>query len=214
MDTLTASDLIDFLEMLSEEMPQHKDRLRELDAQIGDGDLGITIAIGMKAIEEGLAQLEDEDPGMILAKSGMNFNREAASTFGAIFATALMSAGKHIEGKAEVKVSDLPEMVEAAASGVSARGGAKPGEKTILDVLLPMAERLAQEAAAKATMSEAAEAAHETCREALEATKQMEAKHGRGGWLKEKSVGIEDPGSTAICLMVECFARFVAEQTD
>ena len=211
MDKLTADDTIAFLKMLSEEMPQHKDELRELDAQIGDGDLGITISIGMKAIRDGLPDLEGQEPGTILAKSGMNFNREAASTFGAIFATALMSAGKHIKGNGEIEVADLPGMVEAAASGVSARGGAKPGEKTILDVLLPMARTLENQVAEDASLTGAANAAHETCLQALEDTKEMEAKHGRGGWLKEKSVGIQDPGSTAICLMVGCFARFVGD---
>lgn len=209
MEKLTADDMIAFLRMLSEEMPQHKDHLRELDAQIGDGDLGITIAIGMKAIRDGLADLEGEEPGMILAKSGMNFNREAASTFGAIFATALMSAGKHVRGKGAIETADLPGMIEAAASGVSARGGAKPGEKTILDVLLPMAETLEKQAVDGASLADAAAAAHETCEQALQETKQMEAKHGRGGWLKEKSIGIQDPGSTAVCLMMDCFARFV-----
>ncbi|MGI5819738.1 MAG: dihydroxyacetone kinase subunit DhaL [Armatimonadota bacterium] len=211
MDMLTADDMIAFMRMLSEEMPQHRDRLRELDAQMGDGDLGITVSIGMKAIRDGLDELEGEEPGMILARSGMSFNREAASTFGAIFATALMSAGKHVSGKGEIEVSDLPGMLDAAASGVSARGGAKPGEKTILDVLLPMARTLEQQVAEGASLPEAAAAAHQKCVEALEETKQMEAKHGRGGWLKEKSIGIQDPGSTAICLMVECFARFVGQ---
>ena len=51
-------------------MPQHRDELRELDAQIGDGDLGITVAIGMKAIGDGLPDLEGEEPGTILARSG------------------------------------------------------------------------------------------------------------------------------------------------
>jgi dihydroxyacetone kinase phosphoprotein-dependent L subunit len=211
MQTLTARDVISLLETLAEEMPEHTDELRELDAQIGDGDLGITVSIGMKAIADELADLESDEPGSILSKAGMAFNREAASTFGAIFATALMSAGKHVQGKAQIEVGDLPGMVEAAAAGVSARGGAKPGEKTILDVLLPMAETLQQQVADGAELPVAARAAHETCREALKRTEQMEAKHGRGGWLKEKSVGIEDPGSTAICHMVECFARFVGE---
>ncbi|MFO8082244.1 MAG: dihydroxyacetone kinase subunit DhaL [Armatimonadota bacterium] len=214
MEKLTAADVISFLRVLSEELPQHKDHLRELDAQIGDGDLGITVSIGMKAIRDGLSDLEGEEPGTILAKSGMNFNREAASTFGAIFATALMSAGKHIKGRGAIEVDDLPEMIEAAASGVSARGGARPGEKTILDVLLPMARELEAQVAEEASLPEAAAAAHEACEEALEETKQMEAKHGRGGWLKEKSVGIQDPGSTAICLMMECFADFVSESAD
>lgn len=211
MDKLTAADVIEFLRLLGEEMPKHRDELRELDAQIGDGDLGITVSIGMKAIRDGLVDLEDEEPGTILARSGMSFNREAASTFGAIFATALMSAGKYVKGKDAIEVDDLPGMVEAAASGVSARGGAQPGEKTILDVLLPMAKALEGQVAEGASLPEAAAAAHEACLAALEETRQMEAKHGRGGWLKEKSVGIQDPGSTAICLMVQYFAEFVAD---
>ena len=210
MDTLTGADLIAFLGMLAEEMPRHKDSLRELDARIGDGDLGITVAIGMKAISDALPDLEQEEPGVVLAKAGMAFNREAASTFGAIFATALMSAGKHVRGKTEITLSDLPGMIEAAASGVSARGGAKPGEKTILDVLLPMAAELETQVAEGTSLADGVRAAHRACEEALEATKAMEAKHGRGGWLKEKSVGVQDPGSTAICLMMDCFARFVA----
>lgn len=211
MEKLDGGDVIAFLEMLADEMPQHKEKLRELDAQIGDGDLGVTIAIGMKAIGDGLPELEGEEPGVVLANSGMNFNRAAASTFGAIFATALMSAGKHIKGKAEIEVADLPGMLEAAGSGVSARGGAKPGEKTILDVILPMAEELEKQVAAGSSLPDAARAAHETCLQALEDTKQMEAQHGRGGWLKEKSIGVPDPGSAAICMMVDCLARFVAE---
>lgn len=211
MEKLTAADVIAFLRMLAEEMPEHQDELRRLDAQIGDGDLGITVSLGMKGIRDGLADLEGERPGIILARSGMNFNRAAASTFGAIFATALMSAGKALGEKEEITVAELPVMLEAAASGVSARGGARPGEKTILDVLMPMAEALKSEVAAGADLAYAARRAYEVCKEALEATKPMEAKHGRGGWLKEKSVGVPDPGSTAICLMVECFARFVNE---
>jgi len=210
MDTLTGADVIAFLGMLAEEMPGHTDELRDLDARMGDGDLGITVSIGMKAIGDGLADLEGETPGVVLARSGMSFNREAASTFGAIFATALMSAGKAIRDQEEIAPADLPPMLEAAASGVSARGGAKPGEKTILDVLLPMAEALKAEVGAGSGLPEAAHRAHAACVEALKETEQMEARHGRGGWLKEKSIGQPDPGSTAICMMVECFARFVA----
>jgi len=211
MEKLTGADVIAFLSMLAEEMPGHRDELRDLDARMGDGDLGITVSIGMKAIGDGLADLEGEPPGTILARSGMSFNREAASTFGAIFATALMSAGKAVRDQEEIALADLPAMLEAAASGVSARGGARPGEKTILDVLLPLAEALKAEVAAGSSLPAAAQRMHEACVEAVEQTKQMEARHGRGGWLKEKSIGQPDPGSTAICMMVECFARFVAE---
>lgn len=209
MERLTTQQLISFLDVLTDRMPQHAESLRKLDAQLGDGDLGITITLGMNGIKEGLGDLGDEDIGTVIARSGMSFNRAAASTFGVIFASALMSAGKQVKGKDDITLADLRDMFEAAAVGVAARGGAQPGEKTVLDVLTPMAETLKEAAEADMDLVEAVRSAQQRCQEALEATKEMEGKHGRAGWFKEKSVGVPDPGATAICLMIDCFREFV-----
>jgi dihydroxyacetone kinase-like protein len=203
MDTITAADVADFIARLAEVMPTHEQTLRDLDAQIGDGDLGVTVSLGTRAMADGLADLSGEDPGTVLAKSGMAFNRAAASTFGVIFATVLMSMGKVARGKDVLTVADLPDMFEAAVEGVKSRGGAELGEKTVLDVLAPMAATLREVADAGASIPEAIAAATASCYEALEATKQMQGKHGRAGWFKERTVGVPDPGCTAICLMMD-----------
>ena len=214
MDRLTAQDVVSFLSVLADKMPTHQERLRELDAQIGDGDLGVTVALGMKGMKDGLAELADADVGTIISRSGMNFNRAAASTFGVIFATALMRAGQQVKGKSEITVEDLPRMCEAAVAGVAERGGAQVGEKTVLDVLAPMAEVLKQAADQGSTLVQAVRNAAQCCREALELTKAMEGKHGRAGWFKEKSVGVPDPGCAAICLMMDCFRESVEQAAD
>lgn len=211
MQQLTTENMIGFLNMLAEKMPEHQDRLRELDARMGDGDLGVTITLGMQGIKEGLAELADEDIGTIIARSGMNFNRAAASTFGAIFASALMRAGQQVRGQSEISGADLARMFEAAAEGVKQRGGAEVGDKTVLDVIIPMAEELKQAAASGADFVQAVQTAHERCQQALAETAPMQGKHGRAGWLKEKSVGVPDPGATAICLMMACFHEFVQQ---
>ena len=80
MDTIAAGDVANFITRLAEVMPTHEQALRDLDAEIGDGDLGITVSLGTRAMADGLADLAGEDPGTVLAKSGMAFNRAAAST--------------------------------------------------------------------------------------------------------------------------------------
>ena len=211
MQRLTTQQVISFFDALTDKMPEHAESLRELDAQLGDGDLGITVTLGMQGIKEGLAELVGEDAGTVIARSGMSFNRAAASTFGVIFASALMSAGKQVKGKDEITVADLSDMFEAAAAGVAARGGAQVGEKTVLDVLTPMAEALREAADTDVSLVEAVHSAQRRCHEALEATKEMEGKHGRAGWLRAKSVGVPDPGATAICLMMDCLREFVEQ---
>ncbi len=179
MDTIAAGDVANFITRLAEVMPTHEQMLRDLDAQIGDGDLGVTVSLGTRAMADGLADLAGEDPGTVLAKSGMAFNRAAASTFGVIFATVLMSAGKLVRGRDALTVADLPGMFEAAVEGVKLRGGAEVGEKTVLDVLAPMAASLRESVDDGADVPEAIATATEACHEALEATKEMVGKHGR-----------------------------------
>ena len=209
MDAITTADIISFLDRLAEVMPAHEQALRDLDAQIGDGDLGVTVRLGTQAMAEAAQDLAAEDPGAALAKAGMAFNRAAASTFGVIFATIMMSMGKVVRGRDEITAGDLPEMFDAAVEGVKSRGGADIGEKTVLDVLAPMAAALRASVAEGAGLPEAIAAATETCHEALEATKQLEGRHGRSAWFREKTVGVPDPGSTAICLMTDALAEWV-----
>ena len=211
MESITTADVVSFITRLAEVMPEHEQALRDLDAQIGDGDLGVTVRLGTRGMADAAAELAAGSPGIALAKSGMAFNRAAASTFGVIFATILMSMGKAVGGMNAITVLDLPAMFEAAVEGVKARGGAQVGDKTVLDVLAPMAQTLRKAVAAGVTLPQAVVAATVTCHEALEATKQLQGRHGRSGWFKEKTIGVPDPGSTVICMMMDVLRECVSQ---
>ena len=109
-----------------------------MDSAVEDGDLGVTIVLGMNAIEKGLNLLEDKDIGTILLQSGINFNREAFSTFGTILATVLMRTGKVVLQKHEINTNEMVCMLEAMEKGIKERGKANVGDKTVLDALVPM----------------------------------------------------------------------------
>ncbi|MFA5552898.1 MAG: DAK2 domain-containing protein, partial [Trueperaceae bacterium] len=117
----------------------NKDRLTELDQAIGDGDLGITAGKIAGALREYTAGPQDEDLGKYLAQGGMAVNRAASSSLGTLLATALMRAGKEVRGKSELAAGDLAAMLHAADAGIQERGKAKPGDKTIIDVVNPAA---------------------------------------------------------------------------
>ena len=126
-DILTKEDVIAALFKMADDLTGQADQLRELDAAIGDGDLGITITIGFEAVRDALPSLADSDIGAILMKSGMAFNRKAASTFGALYATMMMRMAKVAKGLQEIGVAELAAMFEAAAQGVQDRGKAHLG---------------------------------------------------------------------------------------
>jgi len=148
-DTLVREDVIATLLKMADDLTAQADELRELDAAIGDGDLGLTVTIGFTAVREILPSLAESDIGAILMKSGMAFNRKAASTFGALYATMMMRMAKVAKGLDEIGIPELAEMLEAAVQGVQDRGKAHLGDKTMLDALVPAAAALTAASEAK-----------------------------------------------------------------
>ncbi len=135
---------------MATDLTAQKDYLCELDGAMGDGDQGVTMAIGFGAIAAALPALADQDIGTIVTTSGLAFNNAAASTIGALFATACLRAGKAVQGKTALDLADLATMAAAACTGIQARGKAQVGDKTVLDALAPTVAAL-QTAAAQGT---------------------------------------------------------------
>ncbi len=135
--TITGDDFIAILAKMADDLEAAKDYLTDLDSAVGDGDQGVTMTIGFRAIRKGLDALRGQDVGTIVMKSGMTFNGTAASTIGALLATAWMRAGREVRGKSEVGLADLVKMGEAAEAGLRERGKAEVGDKTVLDTVVP-----------------------------------------------------------------------------
>jgi dihydroxyacetone kinase-like protein len=208
-ETLSTNDVMAVLEKMGTDVTAQAERLRELDAAIGDGDLGITVTIGFEAVHEALPALADADLGTVLMRSGMAFNRKAASTFGALFATMMMRAAKEAKGLSEVGLPEIAAMFAVAAEGVKERGKAQVGDKTLLDALVPAAEALGEAQAAGAPLAAALQQAARAAEQGARATVEMKSKIGRASWFSDRTQGVQDPGATAVALMVASLSDFV-----
>ncbi len=196
---------------ISEDVVPQADTLRDLDSQIGDGDLGITVTRGMEAVIAGLDDLEGKPVSDQLARSGMAFNRAAASTFGVLFATAMMRGGAAVKGKDDAGVGDVVEIGRAALQGLMDRGKAKIGDKTLLDALAPAIDAFEEAQQAGKSLIECTDAAIAAAEAGLKATIDMQSKVSRASWVGERSIGVQDPGATAVTLMLKAAQRWVHE---
>ena len=201
--TITNAELLALLQQMAIDMAAHKDYLCALDGAMGDGDQGVTMAIGFGAIAAALPALQEQDIGTILTKSGLAFNGTAASTIGALFATACLRAGRVVQGKQAIGLPDLAAMAAAAAAGIQERGKAQRGDKTVLDALLPAATALQAAAEAGAGLEAALAQALAAAEAGVQATIPLKAKVGRAAWIAERSVGHPDPGATSFALMLK-----------
>lgn len=199
--TITRGDLLAILRKMAADMEGQKDFLCQLDAAMGDGDQGITMAIGFRAVSAGLEAVKDQDIGTIVTKCGLTFNNAAASTIGALFATACMRAGREVKGKQEIGLTELAAMAGAAFTGIQERGKAQLGDKTVLDALAPAANALRSAADAGLPLTEALQKALAAAEAGLKSTIPMKSKIGRASWIADRTVGHQDPGATSFCLM-------------
>lgn len=201
------------LRAISERVVPQANVLRDLDSKIGDGDLGITITRGMEAVIGALGDLEGQPVSDQLARSGMAFNRAAASTFGVLFATALMRGGAAVKGKQDVGAGDIAEIGRAALQGMMDRGKAKIGDKTLLDALAPAIDAFDEAHKAGKSLVEATDAAVSACEAGTKATIEMRSKVSRASWVGERSIGVQDPGATAVLFMLQAAQSWVHENS-
>ena len=211
-ERLSGERLLHLLGLACADMEAAQEELRQLDARAGDGDLGVTVTLGFQAVREQLPRLAGEDIGGVLQRSGAAFNAAAASTFGTLMATVLLRAGRAAKGMNFVGVKELAAMAAAAVDGVAERGKASPGERTMLDAMIPARDRLAASGEAGDTIVEALAAAARAADEGAQSTAEMTARHGRAGWLGGQARGVPDAGAVAVARLLGSIAVHAAEE--
>ncbi|ALS23354.1 MULTISPECIES: dihydroxyacetone kinase subunit DhaL [Paenibacillus] len=208
-ETLNVQDIKNILQEISRIMDENKDYLCKLDGALGDGDIGLTMSKGFRAVVENLPNTSNENIGVVLMNSAVVMGETVASTMGTLMASAIIRGGKVTQGKSELTAEDLLTMTRAMVHALVERGKAKAGEKTVLDSIIPAMEAL--EAAAKEgkslkeTINEAYAAADKGARHTIE----MQARHGRAGRYLERSIGLQDPGATVGALFFKGFSNYV-----
>ncbi len=140
----TREDALPLTQKLAADLESAHETITKLDAEVGDGDLGVTCRLGMKAALDLLPTLGQSPFHEQLLKAGMSFNSAGASTFGALVASGAMRAAKYLR-EHHIETVDLVALagaLRAAAEGIQQRGKAARGDKTLLDSLWPAIEAL------------------------------------------------------------------------
>jgi dihydroxyacetone kinase/dihydroxyacetone kinase-like protein len=175
----------------------------DLDSVVGDGDFGYSLARGFEKLLEGWDGLDRSTPGTFLKRSGMVITSRIGGTSGPIWGTAFLRAGMTAGATNELSGEQVVAMLRAAAEGIKQRGQSDLGDKTLLDTLVPLTDRLEQELASGAEPVKALAAATQTARESAEATTDMVARRGRAAYTGERSRGSVDAGAMAVAVIVE-----------
>jgi len=205
-ESVSREALLKAFERVLDHLENSLDELNRLDSAVGDGDMGVTITLGSRAIRKILPDLAGEDIGTIVTRIGMAFNSAAPSPLGALTAIAAMRAGKEAKGTEELTPALLAKMMRATEAGIMEKGKAQQGDKTLLDALGPSLDALEKGLAAGKTLRQAAEEAVEAARAGVESTVGMKAKSGRAAWITERTLGHEDPGAVVVLRVWEGFA--------
>jgi dihydroxyacetone kinase-like protein len=174
------------------------ERLTGLDAQIGDGDLGITLIKAFRALDAGKDAWPD-DLGMTFMAAAQAVSKASSSSFGTLLATSLMTAAKQTKGHTSVPWSEVPGLLEKAVEAMMARGKASLGDKTVLDAVIA-ASKAAAGSDEPAAMLAAMKAGTQS---ALDELRDQPNKIGRARIFAERTVGMDDPGMVAFAVLLD-----------
>ena len=175
----------------------------DLDAVVGDGDFGYSMARGFEQVLAGFDDFDRSDVGTFLKKVAVTITGRIGGTSGPIWGTAFLRAGTVAGDRTTLAPDDVIAMLRAAVAGIMQRGQAELGDKTLLDALVPATDALERELDAGNGSTAAIQAASAAAREAAEATKDMVARRGRAAYTGERSRGSVDAGATAVAVMLE-----------
>jgi dihydroxyacetone kinase-like protein len=208
-ETLNGNDVKNILKEISKIMDENKDYLCKLDGALGDGDIGLTMSKGFKAVIENLPNVPDDNIGVLLMNSAIVMGEAVASTIGTLMASALIRGGKVTQGKSELTIEDLLAMIKAMVRALMERGKAKAGDKTILDSMIPAMEAIEVARKEGKSLKETINNAFTAAENGAKLTIEMQSRHGRAGRYLERSIGLQDPGATVGALFFKGFSNYM-----
>ncbi|MFJ9101836.1 dihydroxyacetone kinase subunit DhaL [Streptomyces sp. NPDC102405] len=177
------------------------ERLTALDSPIGDADHGSNLQRGFTAVAATLEEEAPDTPGAVLTLAGRRLISTVGGASGPLYGTLLRRTGKALGDAGEVSEEQLAEALRAGVEAVMTLGGAAPGDKTMIDTLVPAVDALGTGFAAARTAAE----------QAALATTPLQARKGRASYLGERSIGHQDPGATSAALLIAALAEVSGE---
>ena len=181
---------------------RNEQHFSDLDALAGDGDFGASLAAGFRVIEADLPGLDKSSISAFLLKISMIISKHVGGSSGPLWGTAFMRAGMLCKDKTSITLEDLEKIVSAAIEGIQARGGAQPGDKTLIDSLIPIRDVIAEHVRGDGDNNAALRDATAAAEDAAERAKSWVARRGRQQFTGDRSIGTPDPGMVAIATIL------------
>ncbi len=209
---INLEELREIIYKIADSIEENWQYLTDLDAAIGDGDHGINMNKGFKEVKKKLSALEIKDAAEVFKITGMALVSTVGGASGPLYGTAFMKAAATSTGKVQLGLNDLADILKAFVEGIKLRGRAEIGDKTMLDVIIPVYELITEAAAKDMPSKEALEKATLLALERVEYTKTIPARKGRASYLGDRSIGHQDPGATSSYLMVKAVYDYITER--
>lgn len=190
--------LLDMAQVIDE----NKQYLTDLDAAIGDGDHGHNMARGFVAVKAKLEESTDLAPDGLLKAAAMALISNVGGASGPLYGTLFLKGAGAVGGKSDLTLGDFANLLRDGVEGVKSRGRGELGEKTMLDVLIPVQRSIAADAATGISCQDALDRAKKLAEECVEKTRDIIATKGRASYLGERSIGHIDPGAMSSCLLL------------
>ena len=187
---------------VAKKLKAEEPHLTDLDTKAGDGDLGASLERGADAILA-LPHKAWATPATALIATGNALRKAIAGSSGPFYANALIRAGRHLQDNASPSPVQWAEAFEIAANAIAELGGAKEGDRTMLDALLPAATAFHNALANNQTDKDAWQAACNAARKGADKTAEMTPELGRASYLGDRAVGVPDGGAVAVAIWMQ-----------
>jgi len=178
----------------------------DLDAVVGDGDFGYSLARGFELVVRDWDGFDRTDAATFLRKVAVVVTSRIGGTSGPLWGTAFLRAATAATGASQVDGALAVAMLRAAIEGIATRGNASLGDKTLLDALVPATDEIERQIGLGADGRTAVRAAATVARSSAEETAKLQARRGRASYTGERSIGSVDPGAVAVAVIFEALA--------
>ena len=199
-------DVVRMIRAFAATVAEQKEYLTELDSAIGDADHGINMDRGMKAVITKIDAQEPTDVGALLKTVGMTLVSTVGGAGGPLYGTLFLQMGTATAGKETLEAPDWAAALDAAVTGVQARGKAVLEDKTMVDALIPARDAYRQALEEGASFADALRRSTAAAEDGMKATVPLVARKGRASYLGERSAGHQDPGATSSWMLLKTIA--------
>lgn len=206
-ENLDLSDTIEMIKQVALSIIDSEPYLTDADRNLGDGDHGLGMERGMKAVIEKIESSSFNQISDVFKSAGMAMMSSMGGASGALFGTLFRNGGKALDGEETLNSEGLKNFLNAANDGVKLRGGASPGDKTMIDALEPAAREASENISLP--LYELISLVSQAADRGKEESKDMIATMGRAKTLGERSLGHPDAGACSVAIILKSMSEFI-----